>query len=352
MSVSISTARHQLLDSLETYRQALEANRSAGPGKAAGDSHEVDGDHAAGAACGIDDADGATQDTANPTPLDDDAGGTSSTTQSEQMQAMMEFERMFLEAWIAMKSQESQQGGQNPPNLLPLDDDPFCPVSSPAGSAGATKPQMLMQSSDTAPPAAAAAAPQVPAAAAPQAPAAAAAATPDAAVKTSDSASGILDTSAQTTALTPEQSAHVASQWKDQLKKDLGLTDDQAKGVVGSLWHESAGMNSGITQGGKIGEPNTNMADDNANGYGIAQWGGTRKQGLIDYAKQNGLPASSQAANYGFLKQELSGPYASVVDAVKATNDVPSSTAAFTNLFEEPSDPQMASRVSLAEQVV
>jgi hypothetical protein len=110
-------------------------------------------------------------------------------------------------------------------------------------------------------------------------------------------------------------------------------------------------MNSGITQGNKIGEPNGNMADDNANGYGIAQWGGSRKQGLIDYAEKNGLPASSQAANYGFLKQELSGAYAGAIDAVKGTGDVASATAAFANAFEKPSDPQMASRVAYAEKV-
>jgi len=62
-------------------------------------------------------------------------------------------------------------------------------------------------------------------------------------------------------------------------RKDFGLTKDQAAGIVANLWHESGGMNSGINQGGKIGTPSSNMVDDNANGYGIAQWGGTRKQG-------------------------------------------------------------------------
>jgi hypothetical protein len=159
---------------------------------------------------------------------------------------------------------------------------------------------------------------------------------------------GPLSGAAQTQALQPGESLQVAQQWKDNLKKDFGLNDAQAAGIVGNLWHESGGMNSGITQGGGIGGPNGNMADDNGNGYGIAQWGGVRKQGLIDFAKANNVDPSSQAANYGYLKQELQGEYKGAIDAVKGTNDVAGATAAFCNSFEKPSDPQMASRVEHA----
>jgi hypothetical protein len=165
------------------------------------------------------------------------------------------------------------------------------------------------------------------------------------------SGSGALSTAPQTSPLSAQESQQVGTQWKDNLMKDFGLTDEQAAGIVGNLWHESGGMNSGITQGGRIGPPNGNMADDNGNGYGIAQWGGSRKQGLIDYAQQNGLDPSSQAANYGYLKQELSGPYKGAIDAVKSTSDVASATAAFCNTFEKPTDPQMASRLAYAQQV-
>jgi hypothetical protein len=159
---------------------------------------------------------------------------------------------------------------------------------------------------------------------------------------------GPLSGAAQTQALQPGESLQAAKQWKDNLKKDFGLNDAQAAGIVGNLWHESGGMNTGITQGGGIGGPNGNMADDNGNGYGIAQWGGVRKQGLIDFANANKLDPSSQAANYGYLKQELQGEYKGAIDAVKGTNDVAGATAAFCNSFEKPSDPQMASRVEYA----
>ncbi|CAG9233608.1 Phage_lysozyme2 domain-containing protein [Paraburkholderia sabiae] len=161
-----------------------------------------------------------------------------------------------------------------------------------------------------------------------------------------------LSTAPQTQALSPAQSKQAADAYVSNLQKDFGLTKDQAAGIVANLWHESGGMNSGINQGGKIGAPGSNMADDNANGYGIAQWGGTRKQGLIDYARQHNLDPSSEAANYGYLKQELQTSQAGAIAAVKGTNSAQAATQAFCNAFEQPSDPQMASRLGYLNQIL
>ncbi|SKD01657.1 hypothetical protein SAMN05445504_8457 [Burkholderia sp. CF099] len=161
-----------------------------------------------------------------------------------------------------------------------------------------------------------------------------------------------LSTVPQTQALSPAQSKQTADAYVSNLQKDFGLTKDQAAGIVANLWHESGGMNSGINQGGKIGAPSSNMADDNANGYGIAQWGGTRKQGLLDYARQHNLDPSSEAANYGYLKQELQTSQAGAIAAVKGTNSAQAATQAFCNAFEQPSDPQMASRLGYLNQIL
>ncbi|MGF6955278.1 phage tail tip lysozyme [Paraburkholderia youngii] len=161
-----------------------------------------------------------------------------------------------------------------------------------------------------------------------------------------------LSTTPQTTALTPDQSKQAAQAYVSNLQQDFGLTKDQAAGIVANLWHESGGMNSGINQGGAIGQPSPNMNDDNANGYGIAQWGGSRKQGLLDYASQHGLDPSSEAANYGYLKQELQTTQAGAIDAVKATNNPQDATEAFCNAFEKPSDPEMDSRLSHLPDIV
>ncbi|BFG78888.1 hypothetical protein PTKU46_69210 [Paraburkholderia terrae] len=161
-----------------------------------------------------------------------------------------------------------------------------------------------------------------------------------------------LSTAPQTQALSPAQSKQTADAYVSNLQKDFGLTKNQAAGIVANLWHESGGMNSGINQGGKIGAPSSNMADDNANGYGIAQWGGTRKQGLLDYARQHNLDPSSEAANYGYLKQELQTSQSGAIAAVKGTNSAQAATQAFCNAFEQPSDPQMASRLGYLNQIL
>ena len=181
------------------------------------------------------------------------------------------------------------------------------------------------------------------------APASASSSTPSA---SSGAAPEGLSTAPQTQALSPAQSKQTADAYVSNLQRDFGLTKDQAAGIVANLWHESGGMNSGINQGGKIGAPSSNMADDNANGYGIAQWGGTRKQGLLDYARQHNLDPSSEAANYGYLKQELQTSQAGAIAAVKGANSAQAATQAFCNAFEQPSDPQMASRLGYLDQIL
>ncbi len=160
-----------------------------------------------------------------------------------------------------------------------------------------------------------------------------------------------LSAKAQTGALSEAESQKVAGEYIANLQKDFGLTKEQATGIVANLFHESWGMNPGITQGGRIGAPNGNMADDNANGYGLAQWGGVRKQGLLNFAKANGLDPSSHAANYGFLKHELSGEYSSVIAAVKGTGTVGEATQVFSDLYLKPSEPRMNERLQIANSL-
>jgi len=171
-------------------------------------------------------------------------------------------------------------------------------------------------------------------------------------VKNAKLAQDPLSTQAQTQANTVEESNKIALQYIKNLQKDFGLTKKQAVGITANLWHESAGMNAGINQGGVVGEPDPNMDDDNKHGYGIAQWGGVRKQGLLDYAKKNGIPASSDAANYGYLKQELKGKYNDVIKAVKKTDSIYAATAVFENKFEHATEPNLDSRLAVADKLM
>lgn len=162
---------------------------------------------------------------------------------------------------------------------------------------------------------------------------------------------GGFGTSAQTSAKTPEQTRDFGDRLTGHLQKELGITRNQAIGIVANLMHESAGLNPGMNQGMRIGEPSSNMADDNANGYGLAQWGGVRKQGLITLAENQKIPASSEKANVDFLVQELKGPYSGVIDELKATNSAEEATRSFCNSYEKPSDPQMQKRLDCIDQL-
>lgn len=162
---------------------------------------------------------------------------------------------------------------------------------------------------------------------------------------------GGFSTSAQTTPKSPQQTREFADRLTGHLQKELGITKNQAIGIVANLMHESAGLNPGMNQGMRIGEPSSNMADDNANGYGLAQWGGVRKQGLIDMAAQQGIPASSEKANVDFLVQELKGPYSGVIDELKTKGSAQEATESFCTSYEKPSDPQMQKRLEYADQL-
>jgi hypothetical protein len=90
----------------------------------------------------------------------------------------------------------------------------------------------------------------------------------------------------------------------------------------------------------------------NQTGYGIAQWGESRKQGLLDYASQHKLPPSSMAAQVGFMQQELNGPHAGVIQSIKAGGDSAASAAQiWTTQYEEASDPNMSGRLANTQQI-
>ncbi|TKC77968.1 hypothetical protein FAZ69_32340 [Trinickia terrae] len=135
----------------------------------------------------------------------------------------------------------------------------------------------------------------------------------------------------------------------DNLEQKFGLNATQAAGVLGNLQQES-GLQGDINQGGAKGAPSSNFADDNGNGWGLAQWGGTRKQGEIDYAKQNGLDPGSLQANIGFMDKELSTDYSKTISDIKNTSSTDQAAMVWDKDYELASDPQMANRDQYAQQ--
>ncbi|WP_449306296.1 phage tail tip lysozyme [Paraburkholderia humisilvae] len=134
----------------------------------------------------------------------------------------------------------------------------------------------------------------------------------------------------------------------EDLEQRYGLTATQAAGVLGNLQQES-GLQGDVNQGGATGAPSSNDADDNGHGWGLAQWGGTRKQGEIDYANEHGLDPGSLQANIGFMNQELDGAYSKTITDIKKTNNVSDAAKVWDEDYEEATDPQMGNRVQYAQ---
>jgi hypothetical protein len=159
-------------------------------------------------------------------------------------------------------------------------------------------------------------------------------------------------TQPQSSPNSPQQTQAMANNLVNTLMSQEGLSKNQAVGVVASMMEES-GLNTGIEQGGSY-TANPTMQGDTVNqtGYGLAQWGEGRKQDLLNYASQNNLPPSSQAAQVGFMLQELNGPYSSVIQNIKnGPDDANSACLAWTTGYEQASDPNMSGRLQNIAQV-
>jgi hypothetical protein len=120
------------------------------------------------------------------------------------------------------------------------------------------------------------------------------------------------------------------------LMTDFGLSPEQAAGIVGNFMWESGGpdLPPDVNETApKKGPPNF------SGGYGWAQWTGPRQVAMIKMATQNGYMANedvsaTDAANYAYLKDELSKGYAKTIDALKATISPESAALAFEDSFE------------------
>lgn len=134
----------------------------------------------------------------------------------------------------------------------------------------------------------------------------------------------------------------------DDLRSRYGLNDTQIAGVLGNLQQES-GLKPNVNQGGAEGAPSGNFADDNANGWGLAQWGGARKQGEIAYAHQHNLDPGSLDANIGYMNQELDGPYSKTISDLKNTTNVSQAAQVWDTDYEQATDPQMDNRLQYAQ---
>jgi hypothetical protein len=127
---------------------------------------------------------------------------------------------------------------------------------------------------------------------------------------------------------------------------DFGLSPIQAAAVLGNLAHESAGFTA---------MQERNPVGGGRGGLGWAQWTGPRRRAFEAWVSKKGFAPDSYAANYGYLKAELSGAvpgfdYRHAIEQLKKTSTIQAATETFEAFYEKAGVKAMASRVAWANK--
>jgi tail lysozyme len=123
---------------------------------------------------------------------------------------------------------------------------------------------------------------------------------------------------------------------------DLGLSATQAAGILGNIGWECGGFK-------QLQEQNPVMGG--RGGLGWCQWTATRRTEFEEWLSRNGFNYQNDAANYGFLLNELRGSQAASVRAVRQTPNLENATSEFMRVFERPAAPyaHLEDRIGLAK---
>ena len=126
------------------------------------------------------------------------------------------------------------------------------------------------------------------------------------------------------------------------LIRDLGLSETQAAGILGNIGWECGGFKQLQEQNPVMGGPG---------GLGWCQWTASRRTEFEQWLSENGFNYQNDAANYGFLLNELRGSQAASVRAVRQTPNVEMATSEFMRIFERPAPryAHLEDRVGLAK---
>lgn len=123
----------------------------------------------------------------------------------------------------------------------------------------------------------------------------------------------------------------LAPQIMADLQRDLGLTREQAAGIVGNFGAETGGF--------KHMQELNPLVKGSKGGLGWAQWTGMsaknpRRREFEAFAREQGLPVDSYAANYGNLLREFQGPESRALADLRKQSTVDGSTMSFLDKFE------------------
>lgn len=137
----------------------------------------------------------------------------------------------------------------------------------------------------------------------------------------------------------------IAQRLMADLQEELGLTPDQAAGIVGNLAHESGGFRSL--------QEIAPLVPGSRGGFGYAQWTADRRVNFENWSAERGLDPRSYKANLGFLLHELQNtPEGAVLDRLRGARNAAEATQIFSETFLRPGIPHMSSRLDWAQRAL
>lgn len=133
------------------------------------------------------------------------------------------------------------------------------------------------------------------------------------------------------------------------LIKELGLTENQAAGVVGNFGHES-GLVSGQQEGRSVGAiaPIRGLKG----GIDWAQWTATRRTDFANFVEANNLPYPAYRTSLDFVLHELKGKEKAALAKVRQTKTLKGAVQAVQDNYERPGVKATQSRLDHAERAL
>jgi hypothetical protein len=111
-----------------------------------------------------------------------------------------------------------------------------------------------------------------------------------------------------------------------RLIADFGLKDFQAAGLMGNIGEECDGFREM--------QEKKPIIPGSLGGLGWAQWTGPRRTQFQGFCNSNGLSPFADAANYGFLKQELTTTQVMSLTAIQKASSISKAVRTFEATFE------------------
>lgn len=117
-----------------------------------------------------------------------------------------------------------------------------------------------------------------------------------------------------------------------------GLTRAQAAGIVGNIHQESGG------------DPNRRQMGGGP-GYGLAQWEGSRKRDLAQFAREQGRPISDLRTQLDFMYKELTSTESRAFRALETATTSAQAADIFQRQYERAARPNTNNRIAHANRV-